>query len=234
MNLPRVHVVSTGWAHATAGLCRSSVKAQVGVEVTHTYVEASEQRPARTKVENLLEVIRKLKPTDVCALVDGDDWLPHRRCLARVAMAHAEGAWVTYGSFVNSDGSPGFAAPYRPDEDYRTTPWRMTHLKTFRAGLFQRIDPAHLHYPSDARGRCTTPDAAVEQRWVDRADDPAFMFPIAEMAGRDRVQYLRDCLYCYNEAGGWHRTAPAQQLEHQARIEAYVRSLPEYQRIEVL
>ena len=57
------------------------------------------------------------------------------------------------------------------------------------------------------------------------------MYPIMEMAGRDRVQWLRDFLYCYNEAGGWHRTASPGELQHQADIMGHVRALPPYARL---
>lgn len=217
MTEPLIHVVSTGWKHPTAALCRASVRNQIDVRVAHTYIEASEQQPPRTKLENLVEVIGKLEDDAVVALVDGDDWLAHRRALARVAQAHAEGAWVTFGSFQNSDGTRGFAEPYRVDEDYRLTAWRATHLKTFRAGLFNRIRHDDLHY---------------QDAWIDRGDDPAFMWPCLELAGRDRVQWLRDFLYIYNESAGWHRTATADELQHQANIVAHVRALPRYRRLD--
>jgi hypothetical protein len=219
VKLPEVHVVTTGWRHPTKHVCLASVASQLDVKVSHTYIEASEQVPARTKMQNLHDVIGRLAPDAVTVLVDGDDWLAHRRALARIALAHAEGAWATYGSFRNSDGSPGFARPYLPSEDYRTSDWRATHPKSFRAGLFQKIAQQHLRFGG---------------LWIDRADDPAFMYPILEMAGRDRVQFLRDCLYVYNEVAGWHRTASQAELRHQAEIMGYVRALPRYQRLESL
>ena len=217
VGLPVIHVVSTGWAHPTKGLCLSSVRSQVDVEVHHTYIDADQQVPARTKMENLVEQLAKLADEAVVVLLDGDDWLAHRRALARVAQAHyGEGAWCTYGSFRNSDGSRGFAEPYGPGEDYRTTPWRATHLKSFRAGLFNRIKHEDLQYLG---------------KWIDRGDDPAFMWPILEMAGRDRTQWLRDMLYVYNEAQGWHRSASQAELAHQAAIVGHCRGLPRYKRL---
>lgn len=234
MLLPDVHVVSTGWNHPTKHVCLASVAAQLDVKVSHTYIEASEQKAPRTKMQNLVEAIGRLKPDAVVVLVDGDDWLAHRRALSRVSLAHAEGAWVTYGSFRNSDGSPGFARPYEPHEEYRAATWRLTHIKSFRAGLFQKLGAADTHYPCDASGDVVLEGRAPCSRWIDRADDPAFMFAVAEMAGRDRVHFLRDCLYVYNDVAGWHRTAPKEELEHQAAIMAYVRGLPSYHRLPTL
>jgi hypothetical protein len=210
------------------------VRSQQGVEFTHLYIEASEQEPARTKVENLREAIATLSPDTVCACLDGDDWLAGKYALRRIAVAHASGKWATYGSFRNSDGSPGFADAYGPGEAYRTSHWRATHLKTFRAGLFQRIADVDLQYPADAGGRCVPFGDHVAMRWIDRADDPAFMYPILEMAGYDRTEYVRDITYIYNEVGGWHRSASQAELEHQATIMALTRSRPAYGRIEAL
>ena len=234
MSLLRVYVVSTGWAHATKQLCMASVASQLDVEAVHIYIEASEQNPPKTKIQNLVEAIAPLPPESIVVFLDGDDFLSHKRALARVAQAHAEGMWLTYGSFCNSDGTPGFASEYGPNEDYRATHWRLTHLKSCRAGLFQRLRKEDLMYPCDAQGRCVLQGPAVGMRWIDRADDPAFFIPCAEQAGRGRVQWLRDVLYVYDLANAWHQTASQAELEHQAAIMALTRARPPYQRIDSL
>ena len=232
MKLPPIHVVSTGWKHPSRSLCEASVRSQLEVEATHIYIEASEQDPKRTKMENLHEAISKLPKDTVVALLDGDDWLAGRRALRRVAQAHADGKWVTWGSFRNSDGSKGFAAPYAKGIDYRMCDWTMTHLKTFRAGLWHRIPLEYLQYPTDAGGRVAITSKAM--RWIDRADDPAFMWSCAELAGEDRCAFIQDVLVVYDEARGWHRTASDPELHHQAEIMAYNRSRPRLARIEAL
>jgi Methyltransferase domain len=212
---PRVTVISTGFKAPTAHLCRASVAAQVGVQVEHRYVEASEQRPPKTKIENLLEQVADLPPDRIVALVDGDDWLAHPEALARVAETHRRGAWVTYGQFMDVRGGTGFAAPYeRPD--YRQMPWLATHLKTFRAGLMQRIDPEDLKF---------------EGSWIERDDDPAFMFPILEMAGHRRQFFIADILYVYNSTASWETTAPAGELARQAMIDKFIRAKKPYPQI---
>ena len=210
-------VLSTGWKSPHASVCKASVHAQ-GVGIEHRYVEASEQTPKRTKLENLVEMASDLAPDTMIAFVDGDDWLSHRGALERAAIEHAHGAWVTYGSFVQSDGKPGFAAPY-PTPEYRKHPWLGTHLKTVRAGLFNRIDRAHLHY----RGE-----------WIDRGDDPSFMWPCMEMAGPDRVNFIPDVLYVYSYSTSWELTASAAERQHERDIVAHVRKLPPYERLESL
>jgi hypothetical protein len=192
----------------------------MGVTWEHRYIEASEQSPPRTKLENLAEAIAPLPADTVVALVDGDDHLAHRGALARVMREHAMGYWVTYGSFVQTDGKPGFAAPYGEGESYRATAWRLTHLKTFRAGLFNRIRREDLMF---------------EGAWIDRGDDPAFMFPIVEQAGRDRVRHVEDVVYVYNAADSWERTqATREAKQRELAIVAHVRGLDAYERIDSL
>lgn len=213
-------VVSTGFASPKKEKCLLSVRGQhCALEVRHEYVEASVQSRPTTKLENLRGVIGQLRPHDIVALVDGDDWLADPTSLQRVAVEYANGAWVTWGSFECSDGRRGFAADVDWSKPLRSQPWVSTHLKTFRAGLFQRIDDA---------------DLKIDDEWIDRCDDPAFMWPIIEMAGRERCRFIPDVLYVYNEGQAWHRSASGAELAHQARIMAVTRSRPPYARVEEL
>ena len=213
-----VTVISTGWAPHTASLCVASVARQQGVEVDHRIVDASKQAHPLTKLENIYRIIETLSPNEIVAMVDLDDWLAHRGALARIAEEHESGSWVTYGQFVQSDSTPGFAAAY-PVPDYRGSPWLATHLKTIRAGLFQRIRSEDLFFDGE---------------WIDRADDPAFMFPCLEMAGADRVKFISDVIYVYSAESRWELTAPPEDLERERAIVEHVRGLPIYERLEAL
>lgn len=221
MSRPAITVISTAFRSPHEKICKASVLIQAGVEATHMWIEASEQTPPKTKIENLYDAIAPLHPDTVCAVVDGDDWIDHKLVLARVVHEHRErGAWVTYGSFAQSDGRPGFAAPYGEKESYRGSDWRLTHLKTFRAGLFQRIRKDDLFFNGS---------------WIDRgADDQAFMFPMAEMAGRDRVHFIPERLYVYSLSTAFESTATNAQIAHLRATSQHVRSLPPYERIEAL
>jgi hypothetical protein len=213
-----IYVISTGWKHATKHVCLASVRNQTA-DREHIYIEASEQNPPRTKMENLNEQIQTLPPDAIVALVDGDDWLAHNRVLKTVQLAHQGGAWITYGSFITSEGQKGFAARYDDDQVYRKERWKATHLKTFRAGLWQKIKPQDLHY---------------QGKWIDRGDDPAFMIPMLEMAGPARVQFIEEILYVYDWANAWEQSCPPAEKAHELAIVEHVRSLPIYKPLERL
>jgi len=157
--------------------------------VRHIFIEAASQPTPKTHSENLVDSVSDLDPDAVVLQLDGDDWFAHTTVAARIARLYEDPAvWLTYGSFATEDGrTHATNAPYAPDEDVRTAPWRCSHLKTFRAGLFQRIDPSDLKLPDGT--------------WTGRAVDHATMFPMVEMAGWDRTRWVEDVLVMYGESG---------------------------------
>ena len=213
-----ITVISSGLSRLGAR-CLESVNGQVGVVVDHRVVSVDQQVPRLTKIENLRACIADLPADRIVALVDLDDWLTDERALSLVAELHQAGAWVTYGSFTYADGRPGFAGAYAPGESVRTSRWRATHLKTFRAGLFRAID-------SD--------DLCFRGTWIDRADDVAFMLPMLEMAGHERAVYIDRPLYCYDLSTSFEFSASEDERRHEKEIHAYVRSLPPYARLDAL
>lgn len=210
-----IYVVSTASESIPVELrrkCIESVRCQTGVEVTHCYRHCSVEDYFPTMVT----VIRTFPADAVVVNLDGDDWLGPTDALEIVAHAHAVGALVTYGSFIHADGRQGFAAPYAHDEDVRRTPWRATHLKTFRAGLFQSIDPE---------------DFKIDGAWAKGARDQAFMLPMLEMAGHDRAVYIPDILCVYNDVTSGVFQDPRAVVQECA-AELALRAKAPYKRVE--
>ncbi len=219
-----ITVISTAYASASERACRASVEEQIvpGVEdcarhdVRHVYIDASTQRPPKCAAENLWIEARAARPTDIIALVDGDDTLASKSALAHIARIYEDpNVWLTYGSFAYQDGRPGFAAPYREGENVRTAPFRATHLKTFRASLFHHLtiddfqhtvpSPAHAEY-----GALT---------WIEHARDMYTMLPLLELAGLDRSRFVPEVLYLYNLKDSFEFSAtPAELRTEQAAV----------------
>src|SRR5579884_193093 len=148
-------------------------------------------------------------PDDIVACVDGDDWLASPDALACVRRAYAEhGCWVTYGQFRYVGGALGFCRPYASARDFDglRREWRTSHLRTFRAGLFHRIaeqDPAYA---------CLCDDDGAP---LPSAEDAALMFPLLELAGFERVRFIDEVLYVYNDANP--RSVHHRELQLQSR-----------------
>ena len=176
-------------------------------------------------LENLLPIWRVLPPEEVIVWLDGDDWLATDYALARVADAHSRGMWVTYGSFIYSDGRAGFAAP--APQDPRTGPWVTTHLKSFRAGLVQRVREADWRWPHKG-------DEREAGGYLDLAIDQAVMLPCLEMAGRERSEFVRETLCIYNEPHGFFANADDAERKREAEAVALVRSHRRYERVGAL
>lgn len=199
--------------------CERSVKMQT-VPATHIYIDA--EKEGGTCIDNLCKAILPLPPDEIVAWVDGDDWLAHERVLERVEDEYELGAWMTWGQFrMWPDGEKGWASDYSAEvhasAGYRRDVWRATHLKTFRAGLFQRIPTQHF--------------ILSNMKPITRAVDMAVMYPMLEMA-RERGHFIRDVLYYYNVRNPMsaHNNSVINEDERlQCR---YVRGLPPLARLE--
>lgn len=214
-----VIVISTGLNAPTKEKCKASVARQTLHSVedfTHVYVESD---PNICALDNFHNVAHECQPDDILVSLDGDDWLSHPGVLDRVNKAYADpSVWLTYGSFVHADGRPGFASEYKTD-DFRSQPWRATHLKTFRAGLFQKL---------------TDEDLKRDGRYRDLCWDMTIMFPMLEMAGLEHSRFITDVLYVYNYANAWERSASREEREREQRMVKELRGMPRKGRLTCL
>lgn len=136
---------------------------------------------------------------EVIVILDGDDWLKHDRVFDTLEQQYrCPDTWMTYGSYERWDGSwqhrlgwgikRGHARRY-PDyisenNFYRYYTFLASHLRTFRAFLWQRIDAADLR---DDEGK-----------YFQSASDVAAMIPMLEMSGPAHVVFIEEILVVYN------------------------------------
>lgn len=127
-------------------------------------------------------------PKEIMVDLDGDDWLAHENVLARLNQVYADpDVWVTYGQFVYYPcETPGWAAQVPKEvierNEFRDYSWVTTALRTFYAGLFQKIKRE---------------DLLLNGEFFPMSGDLAFMFPIVEMAGH-HSRFIPEVLYVYN------------------------------------
>lgn len=155
-------------------------------------------------------------PDDVLFLIDGDDYLPHRKVISEVAAVydHDPDCWLTYGSYRSDPFDPDCPAvtPYPieviRDRSFRSASNMFNHPLTFRGLLWNELREDDLRLASGD--------------WVPAIYDEAIMYPMLEMAGPNH-RHLEQTLYVYcsdNPLSCIHTQLPAMEaagLELRAR-----------------
>lgn len=181
---------------------------------------ASEER--RFGLRSRIEAARVAMASgaEVLVALDLDDWLLGRGVNGHLTRLYEDPAlWITYGSFrrwrperrllrLRPKRSP--SRGYREEEflagGLRRAPWLGTHLRSWRAGLMRRLDPAWLQ--GDQGEELTS------------CEDMALMLPMLEMAGPGHARFVQRALYAYNCHGG---TIVRSRRGEQVRIEEMLR-----------
>ncbi|EKX48014.1 hypothetical protein GUITHDRAFT_106099 [Guillardia theta CCMP2712] len=142
---------------------------------------------------NTINAIAMADPQDddVIVVVDGDDWFAHPNALALVARKYEEGAWMTYGTFIEyptglvPDWIVDFPKWVIDSKSFRRFPFISSHLRKSFC-----YDEDHGWGPKCSNGG----------RYFDRAGaDVAVMLPLLERAG-ERIMRVDSILLVYNIA----------------------------------
>ncbi len=152
---------------------------------------------------------------DIMVQLDGDDMLAGENVLSKLAHVYDNNnIWVTFGSFLSTEGTIRIDANKHNIskclENIRNSTWITSHLRTSYTWLFKRIKEQDLKY---------------ENNFLNCANDVAIMFPIIEMAGKDRTHYMKDIIHLY-------RLHPnnifLKDRKLQIKIEKHLKSQPHY------
>lgn len=174
----------------------------------------------RGALANYAGMMHLCSDDEVVVMLDGDDQLADDQVLNRLAREYADpDVWMTYGSFAydlesrqpNGDYM-GICAQLPPDDHTRKTSWCASHLRTFYAWLFKKIDPKDLLY---------------EGKYYKVAWDLPLMCPMLEMAGPKHARFIPDVLYLYNLVNLINDCRVYSQEEIQ-KVVNHVKALPIY------
>lgn len=171
-------------------------------------------------LSNIYNAVSSLEKYDVVVTVDGDDWLATNNVLNILNDAYSDNnVWLTYGSFESFPKKNLNICQSIPREviisnSFRNYKWVSSHLRTFYAGLFQKIKKEDLMH---------------DKKFIDITTDQAYMFPMLEMAG-DRLKFIDDITYIYNIQNPINDFKI--RLENQQKMEKYIRGLPKYKKID--
>ncbi len=183
----------------------------------------------RTALPNLHNGIMNFatNPDDIVVIVDGDDWLFKKDVLSYINKFYNENpeCWMMYGSSKWTNGMKCCAREYTEEEfdNLRKSPFKISHIRTFRAGLYAKIAEQDENYS------CMKDS---NDNWYQMTYDVAMFIPMLEMAGKGHVFYNDTPLYVYNRENPisddkvnqqlqWNIHAEILKKKHFNRIETY-------------
>lgn len=147
-------------------------------------------RYRRGALANIYYSIMSCDDFEIIITLDGDDWFADSNVLSYINQIYSDlDVWMTYGQFrIYPSNHEGFCAQVPKDivevNNYRRSPWTTSHLRTFYAKLFKKINPFDLLYK----------DEFYKVAW-----DLAIMYPMLEMSG-NHARFIPEILYIYNTA----------------------------------
>lgn len=198
----------------------TKVSAIVNASTKSSQVTLIKNSTRRGALANLYDMIHSCDDDEIILTLDGDDWFPNGEVLNRLnSIYSSQDIWMTYGQYQNSnDGGRGVAHAYPQNiinnNNFRNHSWGASHLRTFYAWLFKRINKNHLMYQGEF----------FSMTW-----DFAMMFPMLEMSG-PRSQYVNDILYVYNLDNpiNDHKV----NVTLQRKLDKHIREMPKYHKVE--
>lgn len=155
-------------------------------------------------------------PEDVIVLLDGDDWFATKYALEYVNRVYEDkNIWLTYGQFTYlKKNMMGCNAKINSIENYRNGErWKTSHLRTFKNRIWNLIKDEDFR---DKNGK-----------YYSMAWDLAIMLPLIEMAGADRIKFIRAVLYKYNDLNPLNDDKKS--LETQRAMDREIRQKPKYE-----
>jgi glycosyltransferase involved in cell wall biosynthesis len=188
-----------------------------GLEDKITFIRNTERH---YKLYNFYNAIHTCSDYEIAIEVDGDDVLARIDALCILNTVYQnDQVWVTYGSYINDNGSAGLSMPIPKEiienNTFRDYPrWNCGHLRTFYVWLFKLIKKEDLFY---------------QEHFFTMSGDQAYFYPLLEMAS-ERCVYIKDVLYIYTTSGNLHDHKVNQRFQkYLARL---IQLRPKYARLE--
>ena len=107
-----------------------------GVELVEKLIEGDSRfklivnTEKKFKLKNLDELISTFDDEDIVIEIDGDDFLLSQDVVGDIRKVYSTGnVWLTNGSFMYSNGDPGFSSKGNPDTIRRDV-FTFSHLRT--------------------------------------------------------------------------------------------------------
>lgn len=158
------------------------------------------------KLKNLDELITTFDDEDIVIELDGDDFLLNADVVTDIRGVYFDKkVWLTNGSFMYSNGNPGFARKGNPDTIRRDV-FTFSHLRTWKTFLWKAIPKDYL---KDDNGE-----------YFKSAADVAYTFSLLELAGNENYRFLPKLYYVYNAESPYndHKPGSATGNGHEEQV----------------
>jgi glycosyltransferase involved in cell wall biosynthesis len=164
----------------------SIVKKLIADDDRFILIENTEKLYQPGNYDQVIRNNKNINDNDVIIEIDGDDWLPNSKTLEKIHQVYQDdNVWITNGSFKYSNGANGFSSKQKLDENLRQSRMTCSHMRTWRAFLWRKINQDDLKDENGEYWKVT--------------GDLAFMFPMLEMSGDEHYKFIEDITYVYNE-----------------------------------
>ena len=172
------------------------------------------------QVENYRLAVDLAPDKSIIVTLDGDDWFPHSEVLQRVNKEYVEtDCWMTYGTYEEHPYRDvryhyrEYPLTVRALKQFRTHTWLGSHLRTFKRELFLKIKPEDFIDPGTGEHFALS-------------GDRVFQYPMLEMCGVDKSQYIPEILYVYNVENPYNESKYLQ--EEIERVDEIVKHMTKY------
>jgi glycosyltransferase involved in cell wall biosynthesis len=166
-------------------------------------------------------------PNDILVHLDGDDWFYDDTVLEKLNnFYNKKDCWMTYGGFLCYNSNNEATIPYpqstpypkfiHNNKFYRQDVWRASHLRTFRAFLFNKINQNDFI-------------SKIDNKYYWHASDLAWQYPCLEMCGEDKIGVVDFYTHVYNQTNENRiRTAEREDRSNQ-KYEIEIRNKKKYE-----
>jgi glycosyltransferase involved in cell wall biosynthesis len=167
---------------------------------------------------NLYRAIQSCDDHEIVVIVDGDDWLSNNNVLFQLNNIYQRpNIWLTHGTLKEYPSEIVAWSKPVPTEVVERNAFREfrcpTHLRTFYAWLFKKIQLDDLLYEGD---------------FFTMTGDMAYMFPMCEMAGERHV-FIPQVTYVYNLVNPINDNKVDARLQND--LDCLIRNKTRYQRL---
>ena len=165
-------------------------------------------------------------PNDVLVFIDGDDWLYDDDVFYNLNRFYNEkDCWMTYGGMVCYPGgevgypqNTSYDSKTHQHKAYRKDVWRASHLRTFKWGLYNKIEQEHMLYSNT-------------KEYYFHAEDLATSYPCLEMCPQEKIGVLDFYSYVFNATPANRERGVAREAEAGHTLELEIRNIIPYKEL---